>query len=838
MMNADEKKTGLVVLDADVHEAQPESREADPSEPAVGKWYWVKHDPPKKGEKQKPDWFGCITHIGSNYVEMTGALSGGTARIHFDNFEKECRFEPKPEEIIRKNVDKHKGEAAKLMHEVKEVTARLSVSNDQHSTGSTAQALAVHSGNLINDYKKSLVRAKEKTLPDLFEKIKEENEAMGMWMKAELIPLKAQVGLMKPLIKVIENRIFSVELYAGLTEEVVQILEGKAADPTTPVHLFQRRHYMDEECLAQYETGGMTFASIGAFDKWMAKETNFTRLLPHPRCIVAFQVRRHEKEYDIDRDFGGDWRQYVSFALSDEQKKDKLTFLYMRNGEQLYRLSTGIEFGKQLFPDLDNPVLNSKGMLYFEVNYGRYVDDGKLITELDFNQRVENWINVEIPEYEKEKAQWKIDRAEYEKKEAKYEKEHKDWERRKKAAVAEKEAYLDKIAPWKKTKSDNGYSSQRQWPDDFDEDLVPSFREKEPAHPHPHVSAYFEQPPVDPRTEFVAFTPASVHYDDVAANIQEQIDAHNRLVLVLQGLFDRSPVFIPHPPAKLWTPEGFSKAISLVYDDSRGLVAGAKPDFEAYHARMNSALAEGCVTIGQETVWTRVEAAKENKRRQNRGDDRNRLTSYKPHGDPGPGKIAKVFKMRGGKCVFVWGRERTKGEGGPVPCELSVETKLLFNISAYTPGDFKQFFADHRTRAEYLRWAPMLLEAEEYWAGKRKIADPVVVKPEPRRGSADPWVRRAREEAKRLHALHGKAVRLSRVVTTRGGEKFEKGELGLVHKNRGDSFWFSTSINEQGKKRPNNRSVNGISADDFVVDEEVSAKVEERRKAKKDEVDL
>jgi hypothetical protein len=49
-----------------------------------------------------------------------------------------------------------------------------------------------------------------------------------------------------------------------------------------------------------------------------------------------------------------------------------------------------------------------------------------------------------------------------------------------------------------------------------------------------------------------------------------------------------------------------------------------------------------------------------------------------------------------------------------------VPADQLFNVSAYRPGDYKQFFADHRTRAEYLRWAPLLLTAEEFHAGNIK----------------------------------------------------------------------------------------------------------------------
>jgi hypothetical protein len=48
------------------------------------------------------------------------------------------------------------------------------------------------------------------------------------------------------------------------------------------------------------------------------------------------------------------------------------------------------------------------------------------------------------------------------------------------------------------------------------------------------------------------------------------------------------------------------------------------------------------------------------------------------------------------------------------------KTQLL-NVSTYQPGDFKQFYNDPRTRGDYLQWTPLLLEAEEWYAGNRKI---------------------------------------------------------------------------------------------------------------------
>jgi len=61
-------------------------------------------------------------------------------------------------------------------------------------------------------------------------------------------------------------------------------------------------------------------------------------------------------------------------------------------------------------------------------------------------------------------------------------------------------------------------------------------------------------------------------------------------------------------------------------------------------------------------------------------------------------------------------------EGSPtLPSKIMVPASELLNVSAYTPGDFHQFFDDPRTRAQYLKWAPLLLEAEEYKAGNREL---------------------------------------------------------------------------------------------------------------------
>ena len=337
----------------------------DPAAPKIGRWYWVTEDgDAEEGGAKK--WFGCVTHVGSNYVEIT-TPSRSYERVHEDEFWERCEHEPDPERVIRGEIASHQAEVHGLMDKVKEITARLAIAVGPvlPSAGSETQALALRGAGDkdMGKYKKALVLAKEKTLPELFQEIKHANQELGRWLAAELVPLKAQAEAMEPAIEAIEDRIFSVELYAGLVEEVEQIRKGEPAPLGTKIHLMQRRCYCDEECLARYEVGGMEFKDMRAFDRWLAKKENMDRILPLPRCIVAFRVRRSDKTRE--------WGNLAEFLkMIDDEKTDKFTYLYLRNGEQLFCLGTGIEFGEQLFPDMASWKVSSGGPLYAENVFG------------------------------------------------------------------------------------------------------------------------------------------------------------------------------------------------------------------------------------------------------------------------------------------------------------------------------------------------------------------------------------------------------------------------------------------------------------------------------------
>lgn len=657
-MTKPDDDTAIVTVHAEIEEIPGQRADVQDSEEPieVGFWYWIK----EKDDKDE-SWLACVIQVGSNYVEVS-SIHEGTTRIHFDEFDSVATREPNAETVIKGKIAYYQDEVNRLLGRVKEVTAQLAINTNPALPGaSETQALALRGAEQpdMKEYGAALVKAKEETLPDLFKQVENANRSLATWMTAQVIPLKAQARGLKKTISAIDDRIFSVELYAGLVETVERIQDGDPAQLGDKIHLIQRLCYMDEECLAQYRTGGMTLDNLEDFDAWLLEPENLERILPFTRCVVSFRVRRFEKRRDMPN--------LIAFLrIMEEKKQDKFTFLYIRNGQQVFRMRTGIEFGEKLFPDMGRASLGGK--LWAEISSGSIKD---LITDADYQEREKK--------YQQELAEFKAANKLY------------------KEALKSPEA--KKRAKAKKLRTPDASCVDVPWPG---------------FGPHRFY-------------DYVPYDRSTVYYDDITARIQAEIKDHNRIALILQGLLDRSPVLHPHPPWQIWTEAGFQAAFTLIYDDSRALVAGEKPDFDAYRARLNKHLLVGSVTVGQEDAWLRFEAEKENDRRDRdyRWKSEYRPTHFRPDGDPGPGMLARVarYSRGSGRCTYEWVRQRRRSysDKDRVKVTFTTDAKHVLNVDAYKPGDFKQFFNDPRTRVEYLKWAPLLLEAEEYHAGHRMV---------------------------------------------------------------------------------------------------------------------
>jgi len=629
---------------------QPGERPTDTGELIeVGQWYWCHREQDPEDEPQV-DRLSCVVCVGTNYAELHG-VNGVSIRVHFDEWDKVCRYEPDAKSVIDGNVQRQRAVIGERIADVRRLTESLGVGQRQMlSNGQTesSRALCVVSehSDAVKDYQTALTVAKEKTLPELQKEIKEARQELSAWLTAETLPLVATTTEMKGAIERIEDRIFSVELYAGLTETVERIRDGKPADISEKLHIMQRRCYMDEECIAGYRVGGIDFDKIGDFDKWLARPENYERILPYPRTIVAFRVRRQVAEREWDGTLPG-----IFIKIAFEQA-DETTFLYIRNGKQLYRLNTAIDFGGYLFPDKDEFDLTEKSWAYIQSGKVKF-----LISDESYQAKCQL--------------------------EAEQRRKHDEW----------MEAHKDQENAWRYCPIHIDYLNRLN--------------------------------------DYEPFDQSSVYYDDVCKDFSERVNSYNRIAVIIQGLYDRSTVLHPHPPVKLYSPDGFAAAVDLIYDAGLVIHSGNAPDFEAYRAACNFSLKAGSVTIGQEDAWLRAEAVKEIERRRrdwrHKMSDRDySLTTYRPYGDPGPGLLATVaeWQPRTKSAVYRWERERRRarwGDSDPITAKFRVPAVKLLNVDAYEPGDFKKFYNDYRTRVAYLKWAPILLAAEEYHAGNLSI---------------------------------------------------------------------------------------------------------------------
>jgi len=732
---------GISLVSAASETAPEERREVE-----TGQWYWVTPEDSFdiEGKAVTAPYFACVVHIGSNFVELQPpGKHASSERIHTDVFWDRVRFEPDPDGVIRQHTSHYKAEVKQLLARVQAVTAALAVgpSRELRAGGETAALSLRQSEQSMDDYGKALVTAKKDLLPELFQEIKHANAALAKWMLAPAIPLRAEAESHQAVIEQIDDRIFSVELYAGLVEKVERVKDGEPAAMGDKIHIMQRLCYMDEECLAQYETGGMDYKGIEDFDAWLAKESNLRRLLPHPRSVVSFRVRRDPKERELVNisDY---------FRIVAERDLDKQTFLYIRNGGELWRLKTAIEFGARLFPDMARGP--KRGKLWAKHFGHRFRDnEDEIITDDEYQAIVREW-------KEEKKKTPKADR----------------------------------------------------W----------------------HLRS-------DPRREYEPYDQASVYADDIGKKIAHQHRAQNRIALILQGLLDRSPVFHPHPPWQIWTEDGYEAAFELCYDEARALVAGERPDFEAYRARCNASLKKGAVTVGQEYAWLREEGRKESRRldRDWRNKSHYRPRIHQPYGNPGPGKLAKVseWSPRSGAVGYAWNRDRQDWRSEkrePIRTTFSCKADKVLCVDGYKPGDFRIFFNDPRTRSEYLKWAPLLLEAEEYHAGNRTAKEPVA--PSPKQSSSYEGQIRY-ERAQRRKTFMKKAVRLREDTRLKNGTMHKKGTLWRVTEAERGGTFVIVGISDDGAFESDHRAIRGMSYRDLSIDSDIPADPDEVKRAKR-----
>lgn len=583
------------------HEGERVIRTPKDENAQVGDWYWVVDDSPREGEP--PEVLMCVNHIGSNYVGFTAHCDRGTMheRIHFSDFFSKCRREDNWRDIIQKRLDDARKAIADKTRELIEAGRSLCLLPDK-----TVQAEPEHDSFLpavanvdLDAHKASLVKLRD-SMPEISKEIKELGESCATHAKNAMLPELLKLEEVKSALGIVDDRIFTVELYCGLQEQVCQIADGEPAPRDERIAIRQLMLYMDEETLFDYADGGMDYTKLEDFDKWVVKPQNLNRILPEPRGIVAFRVRRYRK----DR---GECKNLLeAFIRVAEDAADMRTYLLIRNGQKVFRIASTVDFAPRLIPLVDE------------------------IGEAQFRKK-QSW--------------------------------------------------------WDEQKKDN--------------------------------------PP-----EIVG--PESVRFDDHVKDLDDKLKHYNRVVILLQGLLDRSTVFHPHGFINLTKASDMEAFVRLVRDEETGLSCN-KLDWEPYRQQVNTSLRKGCWVLIDRNEPNIAEqyyyGSHERRSAPRRGYWANKMPRLCEVESVGRDRMHVRVRWPRGQVRGRWKYSREIGKDiwetdTDKMCHEWVEMKYVFNASGYNPGDYRMFLCDHALKGRYLEWAWYLLRSEDFHRDIRNGNEP------------------------------------------------------------------------------------------------------------------
>lgn len=183
--------------------------------------------------------------------------------------------------------------------------------------------------------------ARKKALSKISEakaEIKRQQDALEAQMRELEASLRPQMAEMKKMEEVIDT----INLYLGRDEAIEIVTEGSPAPAATPIVVRQETLYMDEESLLFADSDEFDFSRIDDFIDWLAADVKHAdQVIPEKRGVVAIQPRRKEKRY-------GDTLSDAVYGVRNAH-----TWFLIRNGENLYIMTTDFEAGAKMVPSRD-----------------------------------------------------------------------------------------------------------------------------------------------------------------------------------------------------------------------------------------------------------------------------------------------------------------------------------------------------------------------------------------------------------------------------------------------------------------------------------------------------
>jgi hypothetical protein len=168
------------------------------------------------------------------------------------------------------------------------------------------------------------------------------SRALEEAMHAKMMEAREILGPLQKQLAMMEEGIWTINLYLGRDEEIETLRDGKPASIDTPLSVRQMVLSMDQECIAFAEQGGIDARNMQVFKDWLLEdEANLKQVLPEERGVVVLVPRITPKDY------GDPWVQ------DNMDKANTHSYWLLRNGERLYLMTTDMRVGVRLIPTMD-----------------------------------------------------------------------------------------------------------------------------------------------------------------------------------------------------------------------------------------------------------------------------------------------------------------------------------------------------------------------------------------------------------------------------------------------------------------------------------------------------
>lgn len=203
---------------------------------------------------------------------------------------------------------------------------------------------------------------------ELRKEVEEERQALERRVQEMRDEMSAKMREMKEMMKPLEKQmerakegIWTVNLYLGSEEQIVQLREGAPAPVEEHVRVRQLVLAMDQEAAVAAEEGGIDSLDIEEFDAWLRESwEHVTQIIPEEKGVVALVPRWDEKTHwgewvEEKNAFGGVMkemrRQADKFKTAAAAEGNEVTYFVIRNGQNIYRIAMGDFYaGARLMP--------------------------------------------------------------------------------------------------------------------------------------------------------------------------------------------------------------------------------------------------------------------------------------------------------------------------------------------------------------------------------------------------------------------------------------------------------------------------------------------------------